>query len=161
MGKHTIIMASFWKTAIVGFFMCAFLILGHVLGIMAAEYSMDIMDYNPVCVYENEYDYVTGDFSEALVGASWAGIVAAVLLFAALLVGTNSKTMMYPFYCMICVYITIYIVWLVLLVYIMLFFSYIYYEKPSLVHTCGGFPEVRETWWMCFASLIMIVPSAI
>ena len=153
-------MASFTAMIIVGFFMCGFLILGHVLGMMAADYSMDIMDFNPVCVYENEYDYVTGDFSEVLVGCSWAGIVIAVLVYAALIVGNRGKQM-YPFYCILCVYSITYIVWLVLLVYIMLFFSYIYFEKPSLVHTCGGFPEVRETWWMCFAALIMIVPASI
>eukprot|EP00485_Elphidium_margaritaceum_P017816 CAMPEP_0202727744 /NCGR_PEP_ID=MMETSP1385-20130828/185276_1 /ASSEMBLY_ACC=CAM_ASM_000861 /TAXON_ID=933848 /ORGANISM="Elphidium margaritaceum" /LENGTH=63 /DNA_ID=CAMNT_0049393987 /DNA_START=98 /DNA_END=286 /DNA_ORIENTATION=+ len=54
-----------------GLFVAGFLALGFVLGMLAADWSMDILDYNPECIYENWYDYVNGDFSDALDAASW------------------------------------------------------------------------------------------
>ena len=144
----------------IGLCIGVFLIAGHVFGMLAASWSMDVLDFNPECIWENWYDFVNGDFSEALNGASWAGLIVACLLIAALFVGGRANLMI-PFYVILCIYVCTYIAWAVLLMYIMLFFSYIYFEETHLVHTCGGFQEVRNIWWICLAAISMIFPSII
>eukprot|EP01083_Nonionella_stella_P214438 772674_1 len=146
--------AGFLPAIIIGFFIAGFLVLGHVFGMLAAEWSMDILDLYPTCVRENEFDFVNGDFSEALNIASWAGLVIAVFMYAALIVGSrgNMKT---PFYVVLCIYIIAYVAWFVLLLYIWLFFSYIYFEETRLVTSCGGLEEVRNVWWICLAAVGM------
>lgn len=151
---------GFLPALIIGFFICGFLILGHVFGMLAAEWSMDVLDFYPECIWENWYDFVTGDYSQALNGTSWAGLIIACLLYAALIVGNRGITMI-PFYVILCIYAVVYIISLVLIIYILLFFSYIYFEETHLVHTCGGLDEVRSIWWICIASLLMIFPSSI
>ena len=144
----------------IGLCIGVFLIAGHVFGMLAAEWSMDILDFYPECIFENWYDYVNGDFSEALNGASWAGLIVACLLIAALFVGGRAN-LMAPFYVILCIYVLVYIAWAVLLIYIMLFFSYIYFEEPRLVQTCGGLEEIRNIWWICLAAICMLLPASI
>mmetsp|Transcript_68399 Transcript_68399/g.61466 ORF Transcript_68399/g.61466 Transcript_68399/m.61466 type:complete len:167 (+) Transcript_68399:244-744(+) len=146
----------------IGLCIGVFLIAGHVFGMLAAEWSMDVLDFHPECIWENWYDFVNGDFSEALNGASWAGLVMACLLIAALFVGSRVGTPgMIAFYVILCIYVVTYLAWAVLLMYIMLFFSYIYFEETRLVHTCGGLDEVRNIWWICLAAICQSLPAAI
>jgi len=137
----------------------ALLVLGHVLGLVSAEWSMYIFDFFPECVFENDYNYVNGDWSDALIVMSWAGIVCAILMFAGALMRNSSSMFSGLFFCLLCLYVTVYIAWAVVLVYIICFFSYVYFEATHLVHTCGGLVEIREVWWISFAALFMVLPA--
>eukprot|EP01084_Bolivina_argentea_P295591 508949_1 len=141
-----------------GFCISCTLTLGHVFGLFAAQWSMDILDYYTACMYENQYEFVNGDFSEALYGFSWAGLVVAVLLYGALIIGDLTRSMSL-FYVVLCIYIIIYIAWVVILFYIFAFFNYIYITEERLQQTCGGLSEIRNIWWACFGALIMVLPA--
>ena len=137
----------------------ALLVLGHVLGLTAAEWSMDIFDFYPECIFENDFNYVNGDWSDALVVMSWAGIICAILLFTAALMRNGGGVFGGIFYCVLCLYAMVYVAWAVVLVYIICFFSYVYFEATHLVHTCGGLVEIREVWWISVAALILLLPA--
>lgn len=145
-----------------GFFLASFLLVGHVLGLLAAKVSMDIFDYHPTCIFENEFDYVNGDWSEFLTVFSWAGLIAACMLYASLIVCGMGKSNVWKgqFWCFLCIYILIYIAWFTIALYILMFFSYIYMDETRLVHSCGGFEEVREIWFMTFGALFMVIPAS-
>eukprot|EP01083_Nonionella_stella_P048496 129595_1 len=153
-------MTSFLRAVLLGLCICAFLILGDVLAMMAADWSREIFDFNPTCIYENWYDFVNGDFSDYLYAMSWVNLVLAVLLYAAIIVAALMKKNLVV-YCVLCIYIIAWIVWAVLLIYILLFFSYIYFEETRLVMSCGGLGEVRNIWWCSAGALSMVLFAAI
>ena len=150
-------MATLARNLCLGLGACGCLVLGHVFGMLAADWSRDIFDFYPECIYENWYDFVNGDFSDFLSGISWAGLIMACILYAALLVSTRTKA---PFFVVLCLYAIIWIAWVVVLIYILLFYSYIYFEETRLVHTCGGLPEIRNIWWMSVFAIFMVIPAS-
>eukprot|EP01084_Bolivina_argentea_P087574 158167_1 len=149
---------SYLVPIIAGFCISSFLVLGHVMGLIVADRSIDVFDFYSTCIYENEYDYVNGDFSEFLADASWAGLGAAILLYAGII--ASARTMA-PLFVLLCIYIIIYVVWMVLLMYIFLFFSYVYLSDLRLQQSCGGLAEVRDIWWICFGAILMVLPASI
>jgi len=150
------------KQALTGLFVVGFLGLGFVFGMLAADWSMDTLDFYPECIFENWFDYVNGDFSNALNGASWAGLIFSVIfLYPALIIGNKSSPWNVIFWVMWCIFIIIYLCWVVILVYVWLFFSYVYFEETRLVQTCGGLESIRNIWWICLAALGMLIPASI